>query len=286
MAPNAFLRGLSVLLGLVVASVITAALDPSFAAPVVASVADPASLGAAFTAFALDIAGWRLVATAFVAFAIFILLGALVVRIAARAIAPGTTMRLQFRWASLLVLLAGVVVSRLLDLSPGIIFGLVAGLVIVDSLPVAARGRLALVGAAFALVIGAAAWAGYAILAPLAAGAPDDIMLVTASELLSALTIEAVSTLPLALLPFAALDGGVLRRWRLVAWIVAYALALALFILVMVAVPGSWVEVQGDAMAWLIGFGVFTVLAIAIWGIHVAIQRRRETRVAPEASME
>jgi hypothetical protein len=78
----------------------------------------------------------------------------------------------------------------------------------------------------------------------------------------------------------------VLRRWRLLAWVVAYALALALFILVMVAVPGSWVEVQGGAIVWLVGFGAFTVLAIAIWGMHVAIQRRRGAHVAPDASME
>jgi hypothetical protein len=44
--------------------------------------------------------------------------------------------------------------------------------------------------------------------------------------------------------------------------------------------------VHGDAIVWLIGFGAFTVLAIAIWGIHVAVQRRREARVAPEALME
>ncbi|MBX3196050.1 MAG: hypothetical protein KF727_13235 [Microbacteriaceae bacterium] len=284
--PNGFLRFLSVVFGLIVASVITAAVDPSFGAPLVASFANPGDLGSAFSAIALDLAGWRLVGTAFAAFVVFVLLGALVVRIASRRIAPGATMHLQFRWASVLVLIAGVVVSRLFDLSPGIIFGLVAGWVIVDSLPVAARGRLALVGAVFALIVGAAAWAGYAIFATLAAAAPGDLVLVTASELLSALTIEAVSTLPLALLPFAALDGGVLRRWRLPAWIVVYALALALFILVMVAVPGSWVEVQGDAIVWLIGFGTFTVLALSIWGVHAALQRRRTARVAPEAPME
>lgn len=267
-------RWLLLLLGVIVASLITAALDPSFGAPLVSVVSDPGSIGTAFQAFIADTAAWRLVGTAFLSFVVFLGLGSLVVRLVGRRVAPGVPMPLQFRWGSLLILLAGVVVSRVLDVNPGIIFGLVAGLLIADSIPIAGRGRLMLAAALFSIGIGAVAWTGYAVLAPIAAGAPDDLVLRTGTELLSALTIEAVSVLPLAFLPVVGLDGFVLRKWRILAWIPVYAIGLALFALVLLTVPGSFTQVQRDAIRWLIGFGAFTVVAIVIWVIHLALQRR------------
>ena len=268
-------RWLLLVLGILIAAVITAALDPAFGAPLAGIVTDPGSFGTALQSFLGDAGAARLVLTALASFVIFLGLGSLVVRLVGRRVAPGVPMPLQFRWGSLLILLAGVVVSRVFELSPGIIFGFVAGLVIVDSIPVAGRGRLMLGTALFSIGIGAVAWTGYTILSPVAAAQPADVVLVSATELLSALTIEAVSALPLAFLPVIGLDGFVLRKWRFLAWALVYAVGVALFALVLLVVPGSWTEIQGDAIRWLIGFGAFTVLAIAIWLIHLALMRRR-----------
>lgn len=272
----AAVRWLLLVLGIVLASIITAALDPQFGAPLQVAFSDPGSIGTAFTAFVGDLGAARLVLTALASFIVFLGLGALVVRLVGRKVAPGVPMPLQFRWGSLVILLAGVVLSRVFELSPGIIFGLVAGLVIADSIPLAGRGRLMLASAIFAIGIGALAWTGYAILSPLSAAQPSDVVLVSATELLSALTIEAVSALPLAFLPVLGLDGFVLRKWRILVWALVYAIGLALFALVLLVVPGSWTEIQGDAVRWLIGFGAFTVVAIVIWLIHLALMRRRE----------
>ncbi len=276
-------RRLLLVVGLIVASFITAALDPSFGAEFATVLADPASLVPALSAFATNLGSWRLVLTAFAAFVLFLGVGSLVVRLAGRRIAPGERMPLAFRWGSLGILLVGVVLSRVLDINPGIIFGLVAGLVIADSLPAAAKGRLALVSAGFALVVGVAAWAGYGILSPLAAAAPTDLPLVIGTELLSALAIEAIATMPLAFLPVLGLDGFVLRRWRLLAWVVAYALGLALFVLLLFTVPGAWSELDpDDAIRWGIGFGAFTAIALLVYAIHEALKRRAAKRVAQQ----
>ncbi len=282
----AAVRVILLVLGMIVAAIITAALDPGFGAPLAGIVANPGTFVAALTAFAGDLGSWRMVATALVSFVLFLGIGSLVVRLVGRRVAPGVAMPLQFRWGSLLILAAGVVVSRVLDITPGIIFGLVAGLVIAESIPVAGRGRLMLASALFAVVVGLGAWVGYAVVAPLAAGDPGNVVLVSSTELLSALTLEAVSALPLAFLPVAGLDGGILRRWKFLVWAIVYAVGLALFALVLFSVPGSWTEIQGDAIRWLIGFGAFTVIAITIWLIHDGLRRRSEKRAAVETSAQ
>lgn len=277
------LRVVLLVLGVAVAALITAALDPGFGASFASVPADPSTIATAAQSFLGDVGSWRVVLTALASFVVFLGVGSLVVRLAGRGIAPGVRMPLEFRWGSLLILLAGVVVSRVFDITPGIIFGLVAGLAIADSIPKAGRGRLALVAAVFALVTGALAWTGYAFVAPLADAAPTDVVLVTATELLSALTLEAVSTLPLAFLPVLGLDGFPLRAWRVVAWLGVYILGLALFVLVLLSLPGSWTEIEGDGIRWLIGFGAFTVVSVVIYLIHRALENRRATREAAAA---
>jgi hypothetical protein len=276
-------RVLLLVLGLVVASLIAAALDPSFGAEFAPVLADPGSIGTAFAAFATNLGSWRLVGTALAAFILFLGVGSLVVRLAGRRIAPGVRMPLAFRWGSLLILVAGVALSRVFDINPGIIFGLVAGLVIADSIPRADKGRLALVSAVFALVVGIGAWIGYGILSPLAAAAPSDLVLVIGTELLSALAIEAIATMPLAFLPILGLDGFVLRGWRVVAWAAVYAIGLALFVLLLFTLPGSWAEISSDdVLRWGIGFGAFTVVAVTVFLIHAGLERRAAKRARGE----
>jgi len=275
-----FARRLLLVLGVIIAAIISSAIDPTFGAELLAIPTDPAVTLTALSAFAANLGSWRLVLTALVAFAIFLGLGSLVVRLVGRRIAPGVRFPLQFRWGSLIILTAGVVVSRLFDINPGIIFGLVAGLAIADSISAAGRGRLMFASAAYAILIGVAAWVGFAFVSPLAAAEPTNVGLVFGAELLSAITIEAIATMPLAFLPLMGLDGGTLRSWRFAAWALIYALGLALFTLLLLTVPGSWVEVQGDILRWLIIFGGFTVLSITIWAIHEGLKRRRAKRDA------
>ncbi len=106
--------------------------------------------------------------------------------------------------------------SRIFAFTSGVIFGMVAGLAFAASLPIAKRAVLLLIGSAYAAVIGLAAWVGFGIVAPMAAADPSNAGLVFAAELLGALTIEAISTLPLVLLPFAGMDGAAIRSWKTV----------------------------------------------------------------------
>src|SRR5690606_29494336 len=68
---------------------------------------------------------------------------------------------LELRPAGLLVLAAGVLVSRLTELHPGLLFGAFAGVALVGSLDRAALGKSALLGAGLTTALGLAAWLGY-----------------------------------------------------------------------------------------------------------------------------
>jgi hypothetical protein len=113
------------------------------------------------------------------------------------------------------------------------------------------------------------------------AGGPSDNPIVIAiSEFLGGVTLEGVSTLPIALIPLATLDGAVLFAWRRWVWAVSYVVGLALFMLVLFNLPGGDTPVDGGFIRWLIVFGVFAVIAVGVWLADTLLRRSREP-VAP-----
>ncbi|BDZ46582.1 hypothetical protein [Naasia aerilata] len=150
-----------------------------------------------------------------------------------------------------------------------------AGLTFAATLSLAREALVVLLGSAIALTLGLVAWVMYSVLAPLAGAGPVGR---ATTELLSALTIEGISTLPLALLPLLALDGAALFAWKRWAWGLSYAVGLAAFLLVMVTVPDSWGTVDGDYVRWVAVFAAFAGVAVGVWATHVFLERRKAGR--------
>jgi len=138
-----------------------------------------------------------------------------------------------------------------------------------------------LIGTGYAAVIGLAAWIAFGLIAPLAQADPTNAGLVFGTELLSVLTIEAISTLPLALLPFAGMDGATIRSWKLWVWVVSYAAAIGLFLLVVIAVPDSWAAIQGDALRWGVIFVIFSVVAVGIFVLNERMKKAKNAATSP-----
>lgn len=239
--------------GLVVASVITGFLDPEFG---------------------LNAWSLRLVLTAMAAFVVLNLGGSTVVRAVIRRLDPDAPATLEFRWGSVIILILAVVVCRLLSFDPGVIFGLVAGLTFGAALAQSRRAVVVLVGSGFAAVVGILSWIAYSLIVPIESA--GNLGLISLKELFAALTIEGIATLPLALLPFASLDGAVLRAWKLPVWIAAYAVAAALFVFVLVSLPDSWSGVSGDIVRWAVIFAVFSVVAVGVWLLDTRPGRTRK----------
>jgi hypothetical protein len=242
-------------LGFVVAAVIAAFVDP---------------------AFGLNWMSARVMLSALLGFLVFNLLGWSVVRILAKRIEPGVKPEIEFRWGSLLIVAAAVLVARLLEFNPGVIFGLVAGLTFGVTLAASKDAIVKLLGVAFAVAAALVGWIGYSLLAPIAASAPANFVAVFVTEFFSGVTVEGISSLPLALLPFATLDGEKLLKWKKWVWAISYTVGVALFMFVLLNVPGSWGTIPGDFVRWISLFVAFAVVAIVIWTINEALTRRKK----------
>lgn len=177
---------------------------------------------------------------------------------------------------ALVVLAVAVVLSRILGFNPGVVFGLVAGVAFAITLALSRQALVILVGSAYAVVVAIVAWIAYSALN--ASGPPDDAALVALSEFFSGVTIQGVSTLPIALIPLANLDGGTLFAWRKWVWACAYAAGLAIFMLVLFTLPGGEAVIDGDFTRWIVIFTVFVVIALGVWFADWLVRTGRAER--------
>lgn len=244
------------------------------------------ALAAVLGAFVDPDFGWnpmsvRVVVTLFVSFVLFNLATWAIVRVIARRIQPDSRPLLRFRWGTLFLVALAVLVARLLQLEPGVIFGLVAGVAYATALRAMQSAVIALVGAGFGLVLALIAWTGYTLLAPTVAADPDSVPLIVLGEFLAGVTIKGVSSLPLALLPLGTLDGAKVMKWRKAVWAVAYAVGLAAFMLVLLSIPKAWGEIPGDFLRWLLIFGGYALLALVVWIVNVVLVKKRPPKETP-----
>jgi hypothetical protein len=221
----------------------------------------------------------RLFLTLLVSFVVFNVGAWAVVNAVMRRIEPQARPSLTLHPATLVVVAVAVVLSRLLDFNPGIVFGLVAGLAFAMTLVLARRALVIIVGGGFAAAVALLAWIGYSLLN--ASGPPDGALLVGLSEFLGGVTLEGVSTLPIALIPLATLDGGTLFRWKKWVWGVSYLVGLVLFMLVLFTIPGGDQPLNGDFARWIVIFGLFAVVAVGAWLADWLVRTRRIGRAAP-----
>ncbi len=175
-----------------------------------------------------------------------------------------------------------VLVSRLLSFEPGIVFGLVAGLVFATTLIASRQAIVVLIGTGFAAAAGVSAWIVYSVLSA-TIGTIDNGFAIGVVEFFGGLTIQGVATLPLALLPLAALEGAQLFAWNRTYWAISYLLSSVLFVLVMLNVPGGLTFVPGDFLRWLGLYVAFALIATAIWGIDRLVERGRTPARLPES---
>lgn len=255
---NAGRRWLILAVGMVLASVIAGFVDPRFG----------------FNGLSL-----RLFFTLLATFALFNVGGWAVVTLVLKRLQPDAKPTLTFHPASILVVAVAVLLSRLLGFDPGIIFGLVAGTTFAVALAKSREAAVIIAGSAYAAAVALVAWIVYSVMN--SGGPPENGFLVAISEFLGGVTLEGVSTLPIALIPLATLDGGILFAWRKWVWAVCYVVGLALFMLVLFNLPGGDTPVDGGFVRWVVVFAVFAVIAVGIWLADLLV-RRRAPVAAPE----
>ena len=233
--------------GVLIASLISSFIDPGFGF-------NPSSLRvflSILASFLLDaVAGWFLL--------IYLV----------RRSRPHTAATFRFSPASLLVVLAAVVFTRVTGFAPGIIFGLVAGVAFGAVLATAEKARIALIGLGYSFVVAVIGWVGYSILST-TAGAHPGGGIVFLQETLSSMAIGGIAALPIALVPLRGLTGYDIFSWNRWVWGAAYAVGLLGFFIVLMPLPFSWTGVHINLIVWIAVYVAYGLAAVAAWLVVV-----------------
>ena len=168
-------------------------------------------------------------------------------------------------WALLIAALF-VLVSRLGNLQPGYLYGIVLGAIFVTDVSDRDEGRETFYGAAWTLVAALLAWAGLTWLRGL--GLPEDGFGLTLLETAAAATLVAgLEAAAFALMPLRFLPGYTLYRWNRLAWALLWGAGLFAFFHILIGPTSGYVsELSPGAFIAALGvFAAFGALSIATW---------------------
>lgn len=168
---------------------------------------------------------------------------------------------MELKPLGLVLAVIGVVLSRILEFSPGFLIGLLLGIGLVGRTTAAQQAKATLVQAAVVFALALFGWLGYSLLT--ATTAPDSFATALAFDTLVAVTTEGLTALFIGLLPFRFLDGAALFAHSKVVWAASYAVVAATFVLIVV--PSAWGEPNGSLWLWVAVVGGFALVAIAVY---------------------
>ena len=163
----------------------------------------------------------------------------------------------SLRPLGLILTVVGVVVSRVLDFSPGFLIGLVLGLVISEKHLAKQAWRAVLLRSSILLGLALLAWFAFSLFDVKQEG--GTFVSELAVETLVAITTEAVVGLLVELLPLKLLEGEKLYEKSKVLWGALYLLAVFIFVVAVVPWEGNWAQLGTSLWTWIgivVGFGI------------------------------
>jgi hypothetical protein len=168
---------------------------------------------------------------------------------------------MELKPLGLVLAVIGVVLSRMLEFSPGFLIGLLIGIGLVGRTTAAQQAKATLVQAGVVFALAMFGWIGYSILS--ATTTPDSFALALAFDTLAAMTTEGLTALFIGLLPFRLLDGAALFAHSKLVWAAAYAVVAASFVLIVI--PSAWGDPGGSLWLWVAVVGGFAVVAVGVY---------------------
>lgn len=241
----------------------------NFAAAVIAAASDPNFTGV------YNIS--RLILTFATVFIILNYGGALVRKMWGSRPSKGYRPKIVARPVNLLFLVASVGFAQITHIEPAMILGAALALEASDSEEVTHKrlaARATIAGAVYNLTLGVGAWLLYSVVAVLPAESIGSVFglstvvsnaQVIVGEFLAALTIAALSALPLSLMPLRFLEGFHLWRWNRIGWAIVYVIASTVYAFVLISLPQSWSEISVPFLAWIGVYIAYVVLAFGVW---------------------
>ena len=166
-------------------------------------------------------------------------------------------------WALVIAVLF-VVVSRVGNLQPGYLYGLVLGLIFARDVPAAEEGREAAYGAAWTLAVSVAAWLALGWFRD-QAPTMGNFEFTLATTLLAAVIFNGMEAVAFGLMPFHFMPGWVVYRWNRPIWAVLFFLSGFAFFHILIG-PNSGYLANLSGTALLAAFSVFLVFSVVTLG--------------------
>lgn len=177
--------------------------------------------------------------------------------------------------SAIIFALVGVVASRILEFSPGLLVGLIVGLQLAADARAEDQRRAIVVRFAATYAIAVSAWLAYSWLDVILEGTAPTVMSVFLSETLVATTIEGLTALVVAILPLVFLDGRALwtsskKLWAMIAVPIIFTFTL----LVLPSLEA--LEEDAPLSVWVAIFVGFSTVTAIVWAVFRLIELREE----------
>ena len=170
--------------------------------------------------------------------------------------------------AALIIAIASVAISRLVDFQPGYLYGLVAGAAYRGSLPKEREGAGIAFASGLLFVMSLAAWLAWLPVKGLAEQPDASFGILVLEALLVATFVAGIEGLLFGLMPLRFLDGDKLAAWNKFVWAVIFFAAAFAFIHVLLDPATGFIGFSEEipaitVLALFAGFGLFSM---AFWG--------------------
>jgi hypothetical protein len=168
-------------------------------------------------------------------------------------------------WALLIAALF-VLVSRIGNLQPGYLYGIVLGAIFVTEVSDREEGRETFFGSVWTLGAAALAWLGLTWVRSL--GYPDDSFGVTLlSTAFAATLVAGLEATAFGLMPLRFMPGHAVYQWNRLGWALLFGLSVFAFIHILIGPTSGYVsELSPGAFLAALGvFAAFGALSIATW---------------------
>lgn len=158
----------------------------------------------------------------------------------------------------LLTVAAVALLSRVLDLQPALLFGVVCTVTALSGTR-SARGILALLRIGVVFAFGLAAWLASTLL-----GVPTGVAATAVTEVANIAAMAGVGSAAILLVPLGRLDGRALLAWSWAAWSASAVVVLTVLFALLAPVVDLWQE-SGEALVGLLAVVGFGSLGFSLW---------------------
>ncbi|HEX2626863.1 MAG TPA: FGLLP motif-containing membrane protein [Candidatus Limnocylindrales bacterium] len=169
-------------------------------------------------------------------------------------------------WA---LVIAGVfvLISRIGNLQPGYLYGIVLGAIFVKEVTPREEGRETFFGSIWTLGAAVLGWIGLQWVHGLGLN-PSDPLVTLVSTACAAVAVSGLEATAFGLMPMRFMPGYAVYRWNRVAWAVLWGVSLFGFLHILIAPTSGYVsQLSPQAFAAALGvFATFGAVSILVWG--------------------